>query len=239
MTRSYSRLQRLEERRNFRKAVLFMLGTIILIALTVTTGFNLLTRVFMFMGNINSSNKPVAKTDFIPPSPPVFLSSFDATNSATVTIRGAAEPGATVYLTQNTNPAGDVVTSDDGFFVFGEIHLREAQNIFSAVAIDGSGNKSQVSNQLSISYSSKAPTLKILTPADKHAITGSNPGIQIQGITDPDVRLIINDRVVIVGTDGTFNYKIVLNPGDNQISVNAVNEAGNFVQKQLTVTYTP
>ena len=239
MSRSFSRLQRLEEKRNLRKAVLFVLGTGVLIVLTVTIGFNLLTRLFIFMGNVNSTNKPIEKSDFIPPSPPLFLSSFDATNSAVMKLKGTAEPGSTIYLTQNTNPLGNVVTSDDGIFEFGNIKLAEGVNNFSAVAIDGSGNKSQISDPLSISYSSKAPNLSITTPSDKQVITGSNANIQIQGKTDPDVRLTINDRVIIVGSDGTFSYKTVLSQGDNPITLTAVNEIGNKTQKQITVSYNP
>jgi bacillopeptidase F len=169
----------------------------------------------------------------------VFLNTFDATNSAVIDLKGTAEPGSTIYLTQNTTPEGDVVTTEDGIFEFGSIHLSEGQNVFSAVAIDSSGNKSLVSDQSTITYSKKAPNLNLTTPTDKQVITGSNPGIQVQGSTDPDVRLTINDRVVIVGSDGTFNYKFVLNQGDNLITFIAINEVGNSVQKQLTVTYSP
>lgn len=102
MTRTVSRLQRLEEKRNMNKAVWLILGTFVLIGLTVTIGFNLLTKIFIFMGNVNSTNKPVEKSDFIPPGPPVLLSMYDATNSATISLKGVAEPGATVYLTQNS-----------------------------------------------------------------------------------------------------------------------------------------
>jgi hypothetical protein len=239
MARSFSRLQRLEEKRNLRKAVWLILGTIGLAVLTVTLGFNLLTKLFIFMGNVNSTNKPVQKTDFIPPSPPDFLSTFDATNSAAMTLQGTAEPGSTVYLTQNGNTAGNVVTTDDGSFEFGNIRLTVGNNIFSAVAIDGSGNKSQVSDQLSVTYSNKAPSLTVNTPVDKQVVTGSDPKIQVKGTTDADNRLTINDRVIIVAGDGSFTYSMVLNQGDNPINVITTDETGNTTQKQLTVTYNP
>ena len=239
MARSFSRLARLEEKRNLRKAIWLILGTIGLIILTVTLGFNLLTRLFIFMGNINSTNKPVEKTDFIPPSPPVFLNSFDATNSAAMTLTGTAEPGSAVYLTQNSVSKGNVITSDDGLFSFGNIHLTEGENNFSAIAMDNSGNKSQVSDPLIITFSNKAPNLTVTTPADKQQISGSSPNLPVQGMTDPDNRLTINDRVVIVGSDGSFSYNMVLNQGDNSIVISATDQMGNSTQKQLNVTYNP
>lgn len=239
MSRSFSRLQRLEEKRNLNKAVWLILGTIVLITLTVTIGFNLLTKLFIFMGNLNSTNKPVEKTDFIPPSPPVFFNLFNATNSAVISLKGTAEPGSGVYLTQNSNQSGNVITFDDGIFEFRKIQLSEGTNNFSAVALDSAGNKSQISDQLTIYYSSKAPALTITTPADKQIISGKDPNLQIQGSTDADVRLIINERVVIVGSDGKFSYKIVLNQGENQITITAVNDTGNKTQNVLTVTYNP
>ncbi len=239
MARSFSRLQKLEERRNLIRAVWLILGSVALVALTITLGFNILTKIFLFLGNVNSTNKPVVNTDVIPPGPPTFFTSFEATNSAVITLSGYAEPGATVYLTQNTQAKGNVVSTQDGVFQFPGIKLNPGLNSFSAVAMDAAGNRSQPSVTVEITFSDKGPDLKITVPTDKQIISGGDGTIRITGSTDPDARLTVNDRVVIVSPSGNFNYSLVLNQGDNNLVITATDTTGNQTQKSLTVTYNP
>jgi len=88
-----SRLSRLEDRRNSRKAVLLILGTIALLALAVFGGIPVLVKMAVFLGDLKSSKAPVDKTDLISPPPPSFSLPYDATNSARQTISGSSEAG--------------------------------------------------------------------------------------------------------------------------------------------------
>ncbi len=125
MAKPYTRWQRLEEKRNKIRAIQLIFGSVLIIGLSVFFGFKVLTRMFLFITQLNSSGRPVEKTDFIPPSPPVFISRFEATNSANLTLRGIAEPGSMVFLTQNSNSPKSVVTSENGEFEFSQVLLTD------------------------------------------------------------------------------------------------------------------
>jgi hypothetical protein len=234
-----TRWQRLEERRNKRKAALLITGTLLIIGLGVVFGFNVLTKIFLFIGNLNSANQPVEKTDFIPPSPPQFFPAVEATNSASLTIKGIAEAGSSVFLTQNSQDTANTVTPQDGVFLFPNLRLKEGTNEFLAVAVDDAGNRSQPSNRLVVYYSNKPPPLTVVSPVDRKVVTGNDPRISITGSTDPEARLTINDRIVIVSYDGKFSYNLVLNPGDTTVVIIATDRNGNQARKEMTLTYNP
>jgi hypothetical protein len=239
MARSITRWQKMEERRNTVRAIWLILLTFLIIGAALFFGFKVLTKIFIFMGNISSMDKPAEKTDFIPPSPPRFLTRLEATNSASLSLKGISEAGASVFLTLNQNPAGDTVALDDGSFEFTHLQLSEGQNTFSAVAIDTAGNRSQISSSLSVRYSSKSPILVINSPLDKQSFSGNESRITISGSVDPDTRLTINDRVVILSAGGKFSYQLGLNSGENLLSIMAVDSFGNRTKKEITVSYHP
>ena len=62
----------MEDRRNSRKAVLLILGTIVLLALAVFLGIPVLVKMAIFFGDLKSSKTPVDKNDLVPPPRPAF-----------------------------------------------------------------------------------------------------------------------------------------------------------------------
>jgi hypothetical protein len=214
-------------------------GSFLIIFISIFFGFKVLTKMFLFITQLNSSGRPVEKSDYIPPSPPVFISRFEATNSAYLVLKGIAEPGSMVFLTQNSNSVKSVVASENGEFEFSQVILTDGDNEFFGVAVDPAGNKSQPSNKLNIYLSIKEPKLVIEKPITGQVFSGNNSKIEISGLTDPEVRLTINERVVIVATDGRFHHQLGLSPGENKLLISAVNKAGNRIQKEITVSYQP
>lgn len=210
-----------------------------IVVLVIVLGLPLLVKLLLFMGDLRSANRPVDRNDLIPPGPPQLVMSYDATNSASQTIKGLAEPGATVFLTINANPAGNVVVTDDGEFLFRSINLYEGDNELNAVAVDPAGNRSQPSQSVNILFSTEVPKLEIESPADRQSFSGNPARLNIVGKTDPGVRLTVNDRVIIVDSSGSFSSTVNLNPGENTLIVRAKNETGNESRKELLVTYSP
>src|SRR3990172_987874 len=102
-----SRLTRLEEKRNLRRVVWMVIGILVILGAGLAWGVPFLVRVAMFAGAFGQSGRQVDKSDLIPPAPPMMSTDFEATNSATLTIKGWTEPGAVVYLTQNLEPKGN------------------------------------------------------------------------------------------------------------------------------------
>ncbi len=233
-----SRLNRAEERRNMRKAVLLIFATIAILVAGIVLGIPVLTRTAMFMGSLNSKNAIADKTDNIPPGPPQIALAYDATNSATQTISGLSEPGSTVYLSQNSREAGNVVTDNDGTFEFTNIVLTKGDNLFTAIALDQSSNKSLISSSVRLAYSSDPPKLEITSPTDHQSITDKS-SVNLLGTTQNVSRLTVNDRTIIIGSNGKFNTMYSLNPGENVLVFTATDSSGNQTRKELTVNYSP
>ena len=66
---------------------------------------------------------------------------------------------------------------------------------------------------------------------------GQDSRIEVKGKSDANVRLTLNDRLIIVTGDGNFSSNYNLNPGDNQLIFKAVDKAGNETIKELLVKY--
>jgi len=234
-----SRLNRLEDKRNTRKAFLIVLGTIVIVILMLVIGIPTLIRMVVLIGDMKSSGKQVDRMDVIPPSPPQILYQYDATNSAQINLTGFSEAGATVYLTNNSNSIGEAVVKDDGTWLIANIKLNTGSNDFIATAVDLSGNRSQMSKTVSIIFSTKEPKLEISSPTDRQNVTGKPANVNVRGLTDPDARLTVNDRVIIVSADGTFSANYPLNSGENVMIFLSKDIAGNQARREMTVTYQP
>src|SRR4030065_1499088 len=92
MRRAYSRLQSVEERRNLRKAILFIVLATAIIVLLVFVGVPLVGRLTVFISDLRGGGKAISKNDTIPPGSPRFNFFPAFTNQHTVHITGASEP---------------------------------------------------------------------------------------------------------------------------------------------------
>jgi len=230
-----SRLSRREEKQNIRKAILLIAGTILILILAGFFAIPILTRTAIFISSLNSKNTIGDKLDTIPPGAPQIIFSYDATNSATQVLSGRSEAGSTVYLTQNTIDRGNVVTDVDGNFQFTQISLSLGNNLFNAVAIDQAGNKSLTSSEVHLVYMNQPPKLDLQFPTDQQ--TFDKNALQLKGSTENATRVTVNDRNIILNSDGQFDTNFPLNPGDNVLIFIVYDSAGNQTRKELTVTF--
>ncbi len=239
MRRRFSRLAKIEEKNDQKKALGYLLAAGCLVAVIILWGMPVLSGIFLWLtGNQNSSVSD--NTDTIPPSPPQLYSQFEATNSATITIRGLAEPDTRVFVTQNGTQTISAQAEDDGQFDIENMILTEGENQIVSVAMDIAGNRSKESNILKINYSTLKPTLEINTPSENQLFSGTgNQKVTIKGRTDPSNSVFVNDRMLILTATGNFEYRYSCNPGLNTITVTATDKNGNQTQKILNLTYQP
>lgn len=238
MRRPYSRLQSVEERRNLRSTILFTALTVVALVLLIFVGVPLFGKLTVFLSDLRGGNKVISKNDTTPPAPPKF-SYFPAfTNQQNVTVSGTSEPGATVKLIFNGS-GQEVIVDKDGNFSF-SLALSDGVNTFSATAVDTSGNTSQQSKDYTITFDNKPPALTITSPSDGSSFFGSNQRqVTIQGTTDTNSQVVINERIVSVDDTGAFQYTSTLNDGANTFSVKATDQAGNSTQKDITLNFNP
>lgn len=82
-----------------------------------------------------------------------------------------------------------------------------------------------------------APLLKITSPENNETFLVS--GIRIEGKTDTDAVVLINNQLIGLETDGSFEYPYVLSPGDNKIKIEATSRRNKKSSKEITVKYNP
>jgi len=231
----FSRLIRKQESKNIRMAVIYGLLTIVLAIGVIILGIPALIRLAVFLGDLKSSSIPIETKDTIPPSPPIFTTTLEATNSAKLNIAGYAEPGSKVILYIDGQQLNEVIADSDGLFKT-DVNLVEGNNDIFSYAQDSAGNKSVKSTDLNIGFINKPPKLEITTPDKDQSSTDQNK-ITIIGITESETNLMINDHLVIVSKSGDFQYPISLNTGENQINIVATDKAGNKTEKMITINF--
>jgi bacillopeptidase F len=110
-------------------------------------------------------------------------------------------------------------------------------NTISARLTDAKGNLSDASNIVSITYANTPPKLVVSDPADNSTVNGDTASVVVNGTTDDNITVTINDRMVVVKSDDSFSYTFPLNDGDNTLKIVATDAAGNQTTVTRKVTY--
>ena len=238
MTRFYSRLRITEEKKNLRTAVVLGILTFILIIGVFIFGLPTVAKFAAFLSDLRKSGEPVEVNDTTPPAPPRLDSLPEATNKTSIEISGSSEPGATVVLTFNKD-AREVLADNEGSFRF-TFELKGGENTLLALTKDASGNESQKTDEITITFDDEEPSLNISSPSEGASFFGSKQRqIVIQGTTDAKASLSINDRFVLVEEDGSFAFATTLSEGENTFNLKAQDQAGNQTEKTLKVSFSP
>ncbi|OGK16678.1 hypothetical protein A2774_00050 [Candidatus Roizmanbacteria bacterium RIFCSPHIGHO2_01_FULL_39_12c] len=80
-------------------------------------------------------------------------------------------------------------------------------------------------------------TLVIQNPADGAMVTDSS--LTVSGVTDANAEVFVNEFELEADEEGNFSQELTLEEGENIIVITAVDEAGNFAERELTVMYEP
>ncbi len=236
VAKPYSRLARVEEKKNKRGAFIYIILTIIIIIGLVAFGIPAIIKLAAFLGEINKSAVPVEVGDETPPAPPQLFNVPEYTNRKTLELRGASEEGATVVISHN-GIQEEIVADSLGDFTI-TLSLKDGSNEITAMAKDTNGNESQKTVIYEVVYDNTPPELSFLTPEDGAQFYGSKQqDIVIEGTTEIGANLTINDRFVSVDEDGKFKYTATLNEGDNNFEAKSTDKAGNTTTDGITVHY--
>lgn len=232
------RLSKKREQQIYRRIVFTLVLSVGLLFVLFNWGIQVLVSVADFWDVVRSGNQ-TNTTATLPPFPPRLEALPNATNSASLAVRGYATPGATVEFFLNNQSAGKILVTNDNTFVFNDVTLLPGENKISAIATDNSGNVSQPSPAVTIIYKSTAPKLIINTPSDGEQFSGANSEIQVFGRAEGASQVTVNGFWATLLTDGTFSHNWRLSAGQNKLIVVAQDEAGNKTTNERTVSYTP
>lgn len=239
MDRSKTRLERKRDQSSLRQAVKYILLIILTLGLIFKFGLPALINMAGVISGFSQSNKPVEKTDVIPPSIPRLDLLPEATTSSQLDIHGQAESGVTVQLFINGLNTEEAVADKDGGFKFNNIHFRDGDNEIYVQAKDSEGNLSQASKTETVRVDQEPPLLEINKPKTSDRFFDKDSPITAEGTSEEGTSVTVNNHFVLVRSDGSFSTQISLVGGDNQLDFVAKDRAGNETRKIVTVNYTP
>lgn len=173
-------------------------------------------------------------------APPVFNIPFEATNTATINIKGYALPNTTVEIYLDEELRETTKTSNTGEFSFDNILLLPGTNNIHGKTVDEKGGKSFSSKPIPIILDTEKIKLSVQEPQDNQTVSGDKK-VSVQGnISDERNAVVtVNGIRAIVDSQGNFSQVLELRDGDNEIVVVAYDEAGNTAQITRKVTYQP
>lgn len=232
-----SRLSRRMERKTKKNLLLSVLGIILVLLLVFKFGLPLLINLSLFLSgpkdiSEQSENK---NPSFI--APPIFNSASTATSSANIIISGIASKDQTISLYVNNDLFDEATTEDNGGFSF-EPTLKSGENSIKAKAIM-KDKESEFSQTLTIIFKSAPPSLNVTAPTDGQSFGKDQSTVDVQGTSDQDVKITVNNFWAITDSDGSFSYRLPLQNGENKIKITATDIAGNKTEKEIKVTYNP
>ncbi len=229
-----SRLARFEEKNARNRLVVAVLGTFAVVLFLLFFGVKILISFSVFIDKLRG-NSPTSASQAIV-LPPTLDPLPEATNSAQLKISGRGQSGLTVIVYLNGNETKKLTIPKEGTFSTVLI-AQEGKNTISAKVLDDKGNISELSPVLKIMVTNKAPLMEVTSPQDNATISGDDNKTIVSGKVEDDVRVTINDRLVVVQNDGSFSYKFPLPEGDTILRIIATDSAGNQTKIERKVTY--
>ena len=155
-----------------------------------------------------------------------------STSDTTPTIRGTAEPGASVAVSVDGEVVGTVTADADGNFVLELTEpLGDGDHTVSAVQTDEAGNVSDpAENEFAVDATDPAAPV-VSSPGDGDTVEDRTPTISGTGEPGATIVIVVDGAPVgsvVVGEDGRWSFTLpALSDGDHLIGVFAVDEAGN------------
>jgi len=157
-----------------------------------------------------------------------------ATNTATITVHGTAMVETTVDLLVNGAKRDSSRSSFEGEITF-DVTLAEGENTLQVLSIDSDSKETLKSRVYSVLYLDTPPELTV--DGFEEGKTVDKPDFTVQGKTDNEVFIQINNAPVVVRADGSFSTSINLKEGDNIILVVATDVAGNETKQEAKIVY--
>jgi hypothetical protein len=234
MRQYHSRLQQVEEQKSIKSAVVFGGLTVLIIILAVLFGITAFSKI------INIFNKKSTQTEIQSStlSTPNLETLPQYTKDESIVIKGTTSPNSTVKVFFN-NSSDEASSNDNGSFAI-NVSLTKGANTIYAKTIDNKGNESASSNSYTVNFSNQVPNLTVNSPQNNQNFYGdTQKALNVQGSTDINNQVTVNDHIAIVDPAGKFNYSINLQDGDNNLKIISTDQAGNKKEIDLKVTFNP
>ena len=175
-------------------------------------------------GNVGPSVARAFTVDSVAPPPPSILTPAQHAflNSSTVTVGGTAEPGATIELFMEANPAGTTTVGGGGAWSI-TITLADGAHSATAIAVDAAGNEGPLSEARVFAVDTVVPLPPVIT-SPVNGATFATANVTITGTAEHSTIIRIIESSVVIGTTGAGsdgNWSITLPFANGSYSVTA------------------
>lgn len=231
---------RSEEKKVVRKIILTLSILFGIIIISLYVGLPLLARVIILLASVGGGKRTATNSTALSEIlfPPTFNPVYEATNSAKIILSGFTQPDTIVKIVTNNQAEQKITPDKDGAFMTKKITLKEGNNTIVAFTLRDN-QTSDGTAPLTIRYKKEPPKLEITAPKDGDTYEGDEKETTITGETDPENKVTVNDRMVIVNYAGKFSFPTTLSNGENVYKIVASDDAGNTTTQDLTITYSP
>ena len=77
--------------------------------------------------------------------------------------------------------------------------------------------------------------LTVTSPTDGQTVT--TPNIIVTGKTVGEAEISINEKDIVADAEGNFSIPVILDEGENILSISAHDKEGNYAEKELTIIF--
>lgn len=155
------------------------------------------------------------------------------TNETTITVEGNATSGTAVELSNNGSVVDTVDIDESGEFAI-DVDLTEGENVLGTKTyVDG--ELAKIDDEITVILDTLAPELTVTNP--ENGAKFGQETITVDGtVYDEHFDFVeINGKKISV-EDGSFSERIMLDEGENTITVSAYDLAGNVTTEEIVVT---
>lgn len=234
-----SRLSRTSQAKTKKQIIFFAVAIIILIFVALNFGPYLLNSTSSLTSRFRKQAPDSISQNINNLEAPFINSIPSATDSARIQISGSSSySDAQIELYVNGSLYDTAPLASNQRFSFDNVKLTDGNNTIRARVKKGT-TVSDFTKNYDVSYSVGTPKLDVSSPTDNQEFKRGDQTITVQGVTDPDNDITVNDSKAIVDGSGNFSYYLNLSEGDNTIKITAKNTAGKTTDKSIKVIYKP
>lgn len=234
--RRRSRISTYQEKKNKNTIWLSVIGIVLVLFILFKFGIEALINFSLFLGgNKNSQNLKSSSNQFNFVASPILDPLPTATNSAKITISGVSDKDRIITVYINNKKVDEIETDNKGHFSTDE-NLVKGENVINVKA-KYKEKQSDLSNSYNVIYKNSAPKLELTSPNDGQTFNKDQNKANVSGQTDSDVTITINGFWAVIDDNNNFSYILPLQNGDNQIKIEAIDQAGNKTEKTIKVNY--
>jgi hypothetical protein len=230
-----SRLVKREESKLKKQTISYLFFGVVILLLFIFLIVPNLIRLFFA---VIDKDSPFEDKDMVPPQVPILSSNpVEATFSASLNLRGFAEPKSKVIFLIDSIKGAEIVVAEDGQFEH-ELALAEGSNELLIFGVDEAGNESLKTRSYMITRDSEAPSLEIESPKDGEIIElKKNRTVTIKGKTEAEAKMLVNGRLVMADSEGNFSTNYYLAEGKNELKFEVTDKATNKTERIIEVEF--